>query len=36
MQALSERVARVTKDDVAAAARRVSLDTIFFLKGVQA
>ena len=36
MQALSERIARVTKDDVAAAARRVSLDTVFFLKGVQA
>lgn len=36
MQALSERIARVTKDDIAAAARRVSLDTVFFLKGVQA
>ena len=36
MQALSERIARVTKDDVAAAARRVSLDTVFFLKGVRA
>ena len=36
MQALSARIARVTKDDVAAAARRVSLDTVFFLKGAQA
>ena len=33
MADLSERIAAVTKDDVVAAAKRVTLDTIFFLKG---
>lgn len=33
MQTLSERIAAVTKQDVVAAANRVTLDTVYFLKG---
>ena len=33
MDELAERVSRVTKDEVAAAARRLRLDTIYFLEG---
>ena len=31
-----EALRRVTKDEVAAAARKLTLDTVYFLKGVEA
>lgn len=36
MEALRARVCAVTKDEVAQAARRVTLDTVYFLKGAEA
>ena len=36
MAGLAEQLRTVTKEDVAAAARRTSLDLVYFIEGVQA